>query len=456
VHVRRPGRPRPRLVAALAVLATAASLVTAPSFLAEAAPPPNPTNGQISAAQAQKNALADQVGQLSARAATLQAQLGQMKAKQELAEQKLAYALQLLEQAKQTAQQASATVRAAQAKVQGAQLEFVAYAQASYMSGTIGGTTGSLLTADDPNVLLQQGALEQYQSSHQLGAISDLQRAKVGKSNADAAARKAVLAQTSATAAAAAAKQAADDAVTATIAQEQQVQQAIAANQTKLDSARQLLAQLNGQRAKYDAWKREQERLAEIRRKQAAERRRQAELARQRAEQNRNQGGGGGGGGSSWSPPPAPSGGHWTAARGQQAVNRAEGYLGWMYAWAGGNAGGPTRGVCAGDGAYNDCNIVGFDCSGLVMYAWGPYLNLAHYAASQYTQAGSYHPSSGNFRPGDLLFWSSDGTIGGIHHVAIYVGGGNVIQAPQSGSVIQITPWDQVSWGYFGATRPLT
>jgi cell wall-associated NlpC family hydrolase len=40
--------------------------------------------------------------------------------------------------------------------------------------------------------------------------------------------------------------------------------------------------------------------------------------------------------------------------------------------------------------------------------------------------------------------------------VAIYVGGGNVIQAPQSGSVIQITPWDEVSWGYFGATRPLT
>jgi len=454
VHVRRPGRPRPRLVAALAVLATVASLVTAPAFLAEAAPPPNPTDGQISRAQAQKNALADEVGQLSARAATLQAQLGQMRAKQELAEQKLAYALQLLEQAKQTAQQARATAQAAQTQVENAQLEFVAYAQASYMSGTIGGTTGSLLTADDPNVLLQQGALEQYQSSHQLGAINDLQRAKVGKSNADAAARKAVLAQTSAADAAAQAKQAADDAVTATIAQEQQVQQSIAANQTKLDAARLQLETLNGQRAKYEAWQKEQARLAELRRKRAEERRRQAELARQRAE--RNQGSSGGGGGSSWSPPPTPSGGSWSASRGQQAVNRAERYLGWMYAWAGGNAGGPTRGVCAGDGAYNDCNIVGFDCSGLVMYAWGPYLNLAHYAATQYTQAGSYHPSSGNFRPGDLLFWSSDGTIGGIHHVAIYVGGGNVIQAPESGSVIQITPWDQVSWGYFGATRPLT
>jgi len=127
-----------------------------------------------------------------------------------------------------------------------------------------------------------------------------------------------------------------------------------------------------------------------------------------------------------------------------------------MYAWAGGNAYGPTRGVCAGDGAWNDCNITGFDCSGLVMYAWGPGLPMAHYAASQYTQAGSYHPGPGNFQPGDLLFWSSNGTIAGIHHVAIYIGNGYVVQAPQSGEVIQETPWDQVSWGYYGATRPLT
>jgi len=58
--------------------------------------------------------------------------------------------------------------------------------------------------------------------------------------------------------------------------------------------------------------------------------------------------------------------------------------------------------------------------------------------------------------PGDLVFWSSNGSVSGIHHVAIYIGNGNVLQAPQSGSVIQITPVLQVSWGLFGATRPLT
>jgi len=100
--------------------------------------------------------------------------------------------------------------------------------------------------------------------------------------------------------------------------------------------------------------------------------------------------------------------------------------------------------------------VIGFDCSGLTLYAWGAYMNLDHYAASQYWQAGSYHPSTSNLMPGDLVFWSSNGSQSGIHHVAIYEGGGMVIQAPQSGEVIQETPLDQVDWGYFGATRPLT
>jgi hypothetical protein len=38
----------------------------------------------------------------------------------------------------------------------------------------------------------------------------------------------------------------------------------------------------------------------------------------------------------------------------------------------------------------------------------------------------------------------------------MYIGGGNVIQAPQSGSTIQITPLWDVDWGFYGATRPLT
>lgn len=125
------------------------------------------------------------------------------------------------------------------------------------------------------------------------------------------------------------------------------------------------------------------------------------------------------------------------------------------YAWAGGNAGGPTYGVCAGDGAWNDCHIVGFDCSGLSLYAWAPFTSLAHYTVTQYNQ-GSYHPSTGNLLPGDLVFWSFNGSLSGVHHVAIYIGNGNVIQAPQSGDIVRVTPLWDVSSGYYGATRPLT
>ena len=88
------------------------------------------------------------------------------------------------------------------------------------------------------------------------------------------------------------------------------------------------------------------------------------------------------------------------------------------------------------------------------MYAWAQY-PFAHYAATQYQQ-GSVHPNMASLKPGDLVFWSSNGMVSGIHHVAMYIGGGNVIQAPESGDVVKITPLYAVSWGLFGATRPLT
>jgi cell wall-associated NlpC family hydrolase len=452
VQLCRIERSRSRAVAGLAALATAVSLVVV-AHPAVAAKPPNPTDGQIQHAKNQKAALADQVGQLTARVATLTALAHQLEAEKELAEQKVALAISKLEQARHTAQQTAQDAVTAEQKVQQAQREFVEYAQASYMSGDVQGMTGTLLTADDPSALLQQSALQGYQATHQLSAIDNLQRATVAKSNADTAARKAVQDQTKAAAAAKQAEQDAASAVAAAQAQQQQVTQTLSASQSQLDAAQLRLHTLNGMRATYLAWRQHQ---IELRK----ERERKLRLARERAarlaQQHQSQGAGGGGGSVGGGSASAPSGGTWAAWKGKAAVRRAEQYLGTMYAWAGGNAYGPTRGVCAGDGAWNDCNITGFDCSGLVMYAWGPNLYLDHYAATQYTQAGSYHPSSGNFKPGDLLFWSSNGTIAGIHHVAIYVGNGNVIQAPESGEVIQITPWDQVSWGYFGATRPLT
>ena len=433
-------------VAFLAALAIGSALLAAPASSATPKPPPHPTNSQLQGAQAQKNALARQVGLLSAQIAYLQGRLERLDAAAELAEQKVANALAQLAQAKDDAVAARAKVTAAKAAVDKANVDFSAFVRASYMGSPIDGTAGSLLTAPDPTAVLQRSDYLQYSAAHKFDAIGDLNRATVAKSNADAVARGAVQRQAALTAAAKVAKQNADAAVQAAQAEKQQLNANLAANRTQLEAARSRLATLNHQRAQFLAWQNEQARIAAARRA-AEERRRQEALAAAQARGQQPSAG---------FVPIATATGSWTAAEGQTAVNRAMQFLGIRYAFAAGNVSGPTYGVCVSGDAANDCRVFGFDCSGLSLYAWAPYLHLDHYAATQYSQAGSYHPSTSNLLPGDLVFWSSNGGQSGIHHVAIYIGGGNVIQAPQSGDIVRVTPLGQVDWGYFGATRPLT
>ena len=109
------------------------------------------------------------------------------------------------------------------------------------------------------------------------------------------------------------------------------------------------------------------------------------------------------------------------------AIATAKSYLGVPYVW-----GGASRG--------------GVDCSGLTQIAWasaGVY--LPHYSKSQYDY-GTRVPFS-NAQPGDLLFWSINGSQSGIYHVAIYLGGGSMIEAPSPGSSVRITSiwgWNQL------------
>jgi peptidoglycan DL-endopeptidase CwlO len=72
----------------------------------------------------------------------------------------------------------------------------------------------------------------------------------------------------------------------------------------------------------------------------------------------------------------------------------------------------------------------GFDCSGLTMWAYGKEgVKLPHYAASQ--DIGE-RVSEQNLAPGDLVVW--DG------HVAMFIGDGKVIEAPQTGETVHIVP----------------
>jgi cell wall-associated NlpC family hydrolase len=70
------------------------------------------------------------------------------------------------------------------------------------------------------------------------------------------------------------------------------------------------------------------------------------------------------------------------------------------------------------------------------MQAWasaGRY--LPHYSVAQY-ESGTPIPVS-SARAGDLLFWSSNGAPSGIHHVALYLGGGSFIEAPHTGAYVR-------------------
>lgn len=125
-------------------------------------------------------------------------------------------------------------------------------------------------------------------------------------------------------------------------------------------------------------------------------------------------------------------------------ISRAMAYIGTPYAWGGGNASGPTQGIRDGGVAdsFGDFNKIGFDCSGLTLYAFaGVGIALPHYTGYQYQKGTKIDPS--NMQRGDLIFYGPNAE----YHVAIYLGDGTMIEAPQSGSSVKVSPvrWSGMS-----------
>ena len=107
------------------------------------------------------------------------------------------------------------------------------------------------------------------------------------------------------------------------------------------------------------------------------------------------------------------------------AIATAMTYLGVPYVWGGESYG-------------------GVDCSGLTMLAWeSAGVDLPHLSRAQYGYGT--HVSLGDMEAGDLIFWSSDGTQSGIYHVALYLGDGEMIEAPTFGVPVRVT--GVYSWG---------
>lgn len=117
--------------------------------------------------------------------------------------------------------------------------------------------------------------------------------------------------------------------------------------------------------------------------------------------------GGGGAGGGGGAPP--------VSSAAAIAVRAAESRVGDPYVWG---AAGPNS----------------FDCSGLVMWAYAQAgIYLPHYSGAQY--ADTVHIPMSDLQPGDLVFFANPG-----QHVAMYVGNGEVVQAPYTGANVEIVP----------------
>jgi len=109
-----------------------------------------------------------------------------------------------------------------------------------------------------------------------------------------------------------------------------------------------------------------------------------------------------------------------TGASGQAVVADASKYLGVPYVWGGSS---PS----------------GFDCSGLVQYVYGQEgVSLPRTSEEQAT-AGQPVASLAQAQPGDLVFFAgSDGTASSPGHVGIYIGNGQMIDAPHTGTSVQV------------------
>jgi hypothetical protein len=107
---------------------------------------------------------------------------------------------------------------------------------------------------------------------------------------------------------------------------------------------------------------------------------------------------------------------------GEQVVARAREMEGLPYVWGGTD---PERGV---------------DCSGLVQATYATFgIDLPRVSADQ-ARAGTAVPSLAEARPGDLIAWDNSGRNVGADHIAIYIGNGQMIEAPRPGGHVQVVP----------------
>ena len=418
---RRAGNRVVRRLAGV-VAAAALFLVAAPGTAT--ATPTNPSDAQISQAQQAKADAAQQVGALSAALADAQVAVDAARARAASARDTFQGKQAEHEAAQTTATEAAAYAQRARDELADARADIAVFARQSYVQGSTSPTLEALMTADGPAQMVERAALLEAAGSHQGDVVVQVSAAEQQATAADAAAQTA-LGQ------AAALKQEAADALTAAEALEAGARQQAAAlasqqasMQQQLQQAQQALLGLEG---------------ARVAAQQYAAQQAAAQAAAQRPAAQHVVSTGGSGNSTT-------TAGAGSSSAVETAIAAAREYLGTIYAWGGGSLSGPSVGWGV------DAGIVGFDCSGLTRYAYDQAgISIPRNSSAQYTALPKV--SRSDLQRGDLVFWATNtANPSTIHHVAIYLGNGQILEAPQSGSVIRVT---SMRWnGFIGGVRP--
>ncbi|ORI22718.1 invasin [Rhodococcus sp. 1168] len=446
-------------------------------------PPPNPSDSDIAAAGSAVEQQLGAVGSLINQVASANQQLAQLDADVAIKREDVNKALVDLQNARDAADVAAQLVVVAQqaltdagVRIQAAQQKFNDFAVSSYTQGTGVASVSSFLGSSGPDDILDRAQVLKVLSNSQNAVLDGLQRARTEQANRDSAARESKQRADAATSTAEAKKAETEEAIaTARAALQAQAEQKAAIEserdsaQSQLDSARSNVAGLADQRVAYSTWESQKaaedaaiaaaaaaakqaavQAAARVAANQAASAAAAAAAAGQRShtaiDEDQDPVGSdstGGTGTTTTTTPKKPrSSGQSSpsltgSAAVELAIDRGMSQLGVPYSWGGGDENGPTKGIRDGGVAdsYGDYNKIGFDCSGLMIYAFGGLgISLPHYTGYQYT-AGKQVPSS-NMKRGDMIFYGPNAS----QHVALYLGDGKMLEAPQSGDIVKVSP----------------
>ncbi|MGH4027023.1 MAG: NlpC/P60 family protein [Pseudonocardiaceae bacterium] len=443
VRVRRRVVRRGMAAAMLAVVALVEQPAVAGAVLPAPPSPAPPSDDEFEAGQARIAAVAAEAGRLANQVAEANAALLDLQSEVALRREETNAALIELQDARAAAvtarvaaDAARAQADAAPAQIAAAQRQIDQFAAGSYRQGSTMGSVTAFFGTRNPQDLLDRAELLDAVSGEQLDGLERMRLARTRSANQHARARQALAAAVAAEQRAAQAQYdaaAAYRAVIAAVAAQSGRVAELRARRTgierRLTDAQQAVAELTGQRRRYPQW--------------ATERDREAAAGPRAAgpgapEEGGPEGGGPEAGGLEAGGLEAGAAEASASEAVQTVIDRAMAQRGVRYSWGGGDAHGATVGIRDGGiaDAHGDYRAAGFDCSGLMIYAFARVLgySLPHYSGLQY-RAGRQVPLA-HRRPGDMLFWA---TRGRIHHVALYIGNGQMIEAPYSGAAVRVT-----------------